>query len=188
MTETAIAAALRLDEAAVRLLRNDVARLTDGELAAPTPCADWSVADLLAHMTAEHERIVAGMLPAAELPREVRLGFEAGAARWIEAFSNAGAETFLPSLGRPLASDRVLSVHFVDMLVHRWDLASALGRPCVVPEELVAAATPIAEQVTAPGSPLVGPGRAYGARVSGGDEPFDRIVAMLGRDPAWTPG
>jgi hypothetical protein len=78
-----------------------------------------------------------------------------------------------------------LAVHFVDMLAHRWDLARAVGRPCSVPARLVEAARPIAAEVTAPGSPLVGAGRAYAPRMPGNFSSFDQVIALLGRNPAW---
>jgi hypothetical protein len=34
----------------------------------------------------------------------------------------------VPKAGAKLATDRVRAIHLVDMLVHRWDLANALGR------------------------------------------------------------
>lgn len=180
--------AMRRDAEALNLLRADVSALTDGELSAPTPCAGWRVSDLLGHITGEHERIVRRILgrPAAAAG-DVRQGFTAGADRWLEAFQRAGDAVFVPALNRQVATEHVLAVHFVDMLVRRWDLARAAGRPCPVPARLVAAARPIAAGSTAPGSPLVGAGRAYAPRVPGNFSAFDQVVALLGRDPAGRP-
>jgi uncharacterized protein (TIGR03086 family) len=181
--------ALRRDAEALSLLRADVSALGDGELSSSTPCAGWRVADLLGHMTSEHERIATPMLGRPAAPSaDVRQGFTASADRWLEAFQRAGAAVLVPGLNREVATGRVLAVHFVDMLVHRWDLARAVGRSCPVPASLVAAAWPIAAESTAPGSPLVGAGRAYAPRVPGDFSAFDQVIALLGRNPAWAAG
>jgi uncharacterized protein (TIGR03086 family) len=178
--------ALRRDAEALNLLRADVGALSDGELSLPTPCTGWQVTDLLGHMAGEHERIVARMLRTPAAPdADVRQSFIVSADRWLEAFQRAGAAVFVPRLSREVATERVLAVHFVDMLVHRWDIARAVGRPCPVPASLAEAARPIAAESTAPGSPLVGAGRAYAPRVPGEFGAFDQVIALLGRDPAW---
>jgi uncharacterized protein (TIGR03086 family) len=181
-----MADALRLDTEALRLLSADVAALSDDELSLPTPCAGWQVADLLSHMAGEHERIIAGILSApAAAPDDARLAFISSADRWLEAFHQAHAVTFVPRLDREVPTERVLAVHFVDMLTHRWDLSRATGRPCPVPARLIEAALPIVAEVTAPGSPLVGVGRAYAPRLAGSYSAFDQVIALTGRDPAW---
>lgn len=84
-----------------------------------------------------------------------------------------------------MATTRVLSIHFVDMLTHRWDLARALDRPCHVPDHLATAALPIARAITTPDSPLTGPNGAYAPRdPENATRPtLDNIAALLGRDP-----
>ncbi|MFB7874538.1 hypothetical protein ACFC06_04745 [Nocardia sp. NPDC056064] len=100
----------------------------------------------------------------------------------------AGQNIQLPSSGT-VATTRVLSIHFVDMLTHRWDLARALDRPCHVPDHLATAALPIARAITTPDSPLTGPNGAYAPRhPENATRPtLDNIAALLGRDPTWTP-
>ena len=181
--------ALRLDAEALQLLSAEVGALGDDDLTLPTPCAGWLVSDLLRHMTEEHELIVTRILRAPAAPDDdVRRAFAASAGRWLDALQRAGAATFVPRLNRDMATSRVLSVHFVDMLVHRWDLTRAVGRPCPVPDRLIEAARPVAAEITAPGSPLVGAGRAYAPRLTGNFSATDQVVALLGRDPAWAAG
>jgi hypothetical protein len=98
----------------------------------------------------------------------------------------SGEVVALPRSG-PLPIEHVLRVHLVDMLTHRWDLARALRRPCPVPARLLTVALPIARSITAPGSPLNGPGGAYRSRLAEDESrpPLDNIVALLGRDPDW---
>ncbi len=178
---------LRLDATAIALIAHDVATVSDAEMDAPTPCAGWTVADLISHMNERHEAVVASVLPPladhADNPRD---DFARTAARWVVAMEQTGEVVNLPHRG-PLATDEVLSVHVVDMLAHRWDLSRALARPCAVPDRLTALALPIARSITAAGSTLNGPGGVYRPPVEPGRPlpALDAIAALLGRDPHW---
>jgi uncharacterized protein (TIGR03083 family) len=48
-----------LDARAVRASVQVVSQASAADLARPTPCADWTLADLLAHMTAQHNGFAA---------------------------------------------------------------------------------------------------------------------------------
>jgi uncharacterized protein (TIGR03086 family) len=48
-----------LDARAVRASVRAVSQISAADLARPTPCADWTLADLLAHMTAQHNGFAA---------------------------------------------------------------------------------------------------------------------------------
>jgi uncharacterized protein (TIGR03083 family) len=48
-----------LDARAVRASVQIVSRASAADLARPTPCPDWTLADLLAHMTAQHNGFAA---------------------------------------------------------------------------------------------------------------------------------
>lgn len=178
---------LRLDAMALALIGHDVVTLEDADLTVPTPCAGWNVADLITHMNERHEAVNSSVLgTSAEFADDPRAAFAHVTARWIAAIERSGEVVELPRSG-PLATERVLGIHLVDMLTHRWDLARALHRPCPVPQRLAAVALPIARSITAPGSPLTGPGGAYRPRLAEDESrpPLDRIVALLGRDPDW---
>ena len=45
---------VELDRRAVRASVDVVSRVAAGDLRRPTPCSEWSLGDLLAHMTAQH--------------------------------------------------------------------------------------------------------------------------------------
>jgi uncharacterized protein (TIGR03086 family) len=179
---------LRMDAVALALISHDVALIPDSALAAPTPCAGWTVADLLRHMNERHDAVTRMVLPS--LPAvgdDPRGDFARIAARWTVAVEQTGEILDLPRMG-PQPTQRILGIHAVDMLVHRWDLARALQLPLAVPAGLAEAALPLARANTAPGSPLNGPGGAYRPPVAEQptDSTMDRIVALLGRDPRWT--
>ncbi|GLY91800.1 maleylpyruvate isomerase family mycothiol-dependent enzyme [Actinoallomurus iriomotensis] len=180
---------LRLDATALALLGHDVALIPDSALANPTPCEGWTVADLIRHMNERHEVVNRTVLPPLDAesddPRE---DFARITARWLAAAERTGPTLNLPGRG-PTPTDRVLGIHFVDMLVHRWDLAAALRTALVVPERLTDAALPLARANTAPGSALNGPGGVYDRPVAEdpGGSAMDAVVALLGRNPRWSP-
>ncbi|KAB2388872.1 TIGR03086 family protein [Actinomadura montaniterrae] len=178
---------LRLDATALALIGHDVALIPDSALANPTPCEGWTVADLLRHMNERHDAVAQTVLASVKESDDPRDDFARIAARWMAALEKTGQTVEIPWRG-PTSTEWVLGVHVVDMLVHRWDLASALQTPLVVPARLAEAALPLARANTAPGSPLNGPGGAY--RQPFAEDPtnsvMDNIVALLGRNPRWS--
>jgi uncharacterized protein (TIGR03086 family) len=178
-----------LDSLATSLLVHDVVLLDEHDLHASTPCSGWTVEDLVDHMTTEHELIMERVVGAEVLPRRPQDRFAASARRWTVGLGLADRTLEVPRLG-PQPVPQVARVHFVDMLVHRWDLSRALGLPVPTPDFLVNAALPIARSITAPGSPLVGEGRAYrestiDVRRARGQAPIEILAGLLGRDPEW---
>ncbi|WP_433467411.1 maleylpyruvate isomerase family mycothiol-dependent enzyme [Spirillospora sp. CA-128828] len=180
---------LRLDATALALIGHDVALIPSSALMKPTPCEGWTVADLLRHMNERHDAVARTVLgPLDGESEDPRDDFARIAARWTAALQATGPNLNLPSR-EPVSTEWVLGVHTVDMLVHRWDLASALQTPLTVPATLAEAALPLARANTAPGSPLNRPGGAY--RPPFAEDPANSvmgtIVALLGRNPQWTP-
>jgi uncharacterized protein (TIGR03086 family) len=188
MTDQPDADLYRLDATALALLGHDVALVPDDAMANPTPCDGWTVTDLLNHMNERHEAIARVALPPLEVNGDPRDGFARIAARCLAVLEEAGETVDLPQRG-PTPTRMVLGVHAVDMLVHRWDLARALGTVPSVPSRLTDAVLPLARANTAPGSPLNGPGGVY--RPSLAEDParpaIDNLAALLGRDPGWAP-
>lgn len=180
---------LQLEAVALALLARDVVTLSDADLEAPTPCVGWNVADLIRHMNDRHEAILTPVLPGKHgRSGSVRDDFAVIAARWVVAMDQAGDTVVLPDRG-PFPTEKFMSVHLTDMLVHRWDLNRALDRPCPTPSRLTALALPTARSITGAGSAFNGPGGVYKPAVESGSphSDLDAIVALLGRDPAWEP-
>jgi uncharacterized protein (TIGR03086 family) len=174
------------------------------DLTRPTPCEGWVLADLLSHMTVQHRGFAAaarghGADPAnwqvesvADTVRSDPARAYADAARDVlAAFSADGADdaTFaLPEFGDNAAfpGSIAMGFHFVDYVVHGWDVAASLGVRYELPADVLAAALPLALAVpdgevrlleTIPFDPAVEP-------VDGAGE-FDRILRHLGRRPDW---
>ncbi|MFG1948636.1 TIGR03086 family metal-binding protein [Nonomuraea sp. NPDC048826] len=178
------------DSAALDLLDDLVGKLTDEQLTAPTPCAGWTVRDLVDHMNTEHEAITHALLPASEpLDADPRVAFAQATSRWRAAFGRPGVleeDVHLPGYGIRLPCRQVLSVHLADMLTHYWDIGRAIDHPVDLPADLLSVAVPIARALPADG-PLRGHGRAYASPVVApdGGSLVDELVAALGRSPSW---
>ncbi|MDG5806625.1 TIGR03086 family metal-binding protein [Streptomyces ossamyceticus] len=152
----------------------------------PTPCTDWTVRDLLDHLV--WENIIWGGLARGTPPTaghtEDHLGddhvaaFETAAVRARDAFDQPGLleRSFGPAPGR-----RVVEQLLVELLVHGWDLATALGHDRDLEPDIARAALPVVREIygdlprTAGGS--VAPARPAPA----GAPALDHVAAFLGR-------
>jgi len=189
-----------LDALAVRASTDLVGRVRPADMARPTPCADWTLHGLIAHMAAQHYGFAAAAAgdgdPARWRPR--RLGsdpgadYRAAARAVLAAFAAPGVmdRRFpLPEFaaGPDFPARQAVSFHFVDYVVHSWDVARSLGLEADFPGEVLEAALRVAEAVPGGGARLA-PGAAFAPAVAAPGGPLlDRIVAALGRAPGWKP-
>ncbi|MFB6887842.1 TIGR03086 family metal-binding protein [Kitasatospora sp. NPDC056327] len=177
----------------------EVARLlrsVSGDLwTAPTPCRDWDVRTLVNHLAAQHLWVcqaVAGYTPE-QLGHRFEgdvLGLNPGGV-WAMAVRSAQR-----ALGRPGAPDLLVRLPYglrdaggyarelvAETVVHGWDLARALGEQGRMPPG--AAGYALAEFRGY--RDLAGTGRfapALPAPPYAGPE--DVLLALTGRDPAWS--
>jgi uncharacterized protein (TIGR03086 family) len=175
------------------------------DLNRPTPCAGWNLADLLAHMTIQHRGFAAaargsGADPEVWRPENVRSaviadprGTYAEAARDVlDAFGADGTSeaTFaLPDFGPGATFPGAVAMdfHFIDYVVHGWDVSAALGIPFELPDEVVAAALPLALFVP-DGDFRAVDGAPFGPAVDAQEsDDLERILRHLGRHPNWSP-
>jgi uncharacterized protein (TIGR03086 family) len=197
---TTVGGIVRLDARAVQASVTVVASAGHADLARPTPCGDWTLGQLLVHMTVQHDGAAAAgngadpsvwraRPPAADPVAE----YAAAADRVLRAFAADGilARDFaLPEIGPGAAfpAAMAISFHFVDYVVHGWDVARTLGMDYELDPDLLAVALSVAEAVPDDEGRLR-PGAAFAPRVAEpqGDSQLDRIVALLGRRPDWRP-
>ena len=190
---------VRLDASAVRASVQVVSRTGPADLARSTPCAGWTLADLLALMTAQHHGFAAAAAgdgadlvrwqtgaPAADPVGE----YVTAAAGVVAAFGAPGVldrEFALPEISPQLRfpAEQAIGFHLVDYVVHGWDVARALGLRYDLEPALLAAALPIARSVP-DGQNRRRPGASFapGVTVTRGGR-LDQIVALLGRRPGW---
>jgi uncharacterized protein (TIGR03086 family) len=187
-----------LDAQAVRASVELLTNAQPADMARPTPCADWTLHGLISHMAAQHYGFAAAAAGDGDLARwrPRRLGadpvadYRAAAETVLAAFSAEGVldrQFPLPEFpGAPVFPARqAVSFHFIDYVVHSWDVARALGLPVSFGPGLLAAARGVASQVPG-GEARLRPGAAFAPAVPGdGNGGLDEIVALLGRSPAW---
>ncbi|WP_285661232.1 TIGR03086 family metal-binding protein [Actinorhabdospora filicis] len=185
------------------LARTDdlVRTVSAADLDRPTPCADWTLAQLLAHMVGQNNGFAAAAMGETEdrtvwADKPVR--HDAGGVygtsvkRVVGAFNEPGALDH-PWLIPPIREDRpfpgraAAGFHLLDYVVHGWDVAAAMGVPSGFDAEVLAAVLPLAEEVP-DGADRQRPGALFRPALPPGDgEALEAILRMLGRDPGWRP-
>lgn len=163
-----------------------VTRVRSDQLLLPTPCAEWDVGRLIEHLIEGNEmftRAIDGETAdvAADDPREAY-------ARSAEAVRRAwrrpgvlAQEARLPFGAIPGVV--AVRMHFVDHLVHGWDLATATGQDNII--DLALATAAFEEMTQALDDSARGPGMAFAPQVAwpAGAPLHERLVAFLGRHP-----
>jgi uncharacterized protein (TIGR03086 family) len=189
-----------LDKRAVQTSITVVSHARADDLARATPCAGWDLADLLAHMTTQHYGFAAAAegrgadpevwrtLPAGDDP--VR-DYAESAEVVVQAFADDAIterQLSLPEISTEVTfpASQAISFHFIDYVVHGWDVARTLGIPLVLDADVLEAGLAVAAKVPG-GDRRLAPGAAFAPSVPAPDdgEPIDLIVAMLGRSPSW---
>ncbi|SDE21551.1 TIGR03086 family metal-binding protein [Glycomyces harbinensis] len=173
------------------------------QLSLPTPCAEWDLGQLLAHMTAQDRGFAAAARgeefdPAAwaEGPLSERFAetFAASAEEVVAAFNepDAAQREWLVLVGSdtplPVPGERAVGFHLIDYVVHAWDVAVSIGREPEFDPLVLSAVLTLAEEVPLDGSTRIGPHAPFAPalELEGGDGLLEQILALLGRDPEWS--
>jgi len=179
-----------LDRRATVIALNTLRLVRPGHLRLPTPCEGWNLGDLLGHMVAENRGFTAA-----------GRGITDPAAWRDDAYDGDPWTAFTTSavtVTAALAGDDILertlvirefgsfpgrvaiAMHFLDNLVHAWDIARTIGADDTIEPELALIALAFAERwnLSEPGAVFAG---ALPAPVDA--DPGRRLVAFLGRDP-----
>lgn len=184
-------------EPATRALSDVVTRIRDAQLDAPTPCTEATLGGLLDHVD---NLALAFAGAAAKTPREgaapkpdaANLGpdwrtriparLDALAAAWREPQAWSGM-TRAGGIDMPAEVAGVVALD--EVILHRWDIAVAGGRPYDCDPALVEAALGFVRGAVER-NPGGTPG-LFGAPVDvpGGAPPLARLLGLSGRDPGW---
>ncbi len=188
---TALLGGVELLERAIGYTQGSLALITADRLADPTPCADWDLRDLLAHM---QDSLVA-LTDAAEIGQvdlesiEPTGDFAADAVAAIRgrACHLLGAWTQVDGPRQVSIGDRTLSgsvltgTGALEVAVHGWDVAQACGHdrpiPAALAEDLLELA-PLVVRATDRPDLFADP-----VAISPLARPSDQLVAYLGRSP-----
>jgi uncharacterized protein (TIGR03086 family) len=195
-----------LHRTAVQASVHLVSAVTPDDLGRPTPCSGWNLGDLLAHMTVQHRGFAAAARGHGDdlalwdptsvtdaLSRDPAGTYFAAATDVLQAFAvddSLTAHFALPEFGpgATFPGDMAIGFHFIDYVVHSWDVARSIGASLDLPDDVITAALPLALAVpdgdfrTAAQAPFQ---RAIDADASAGS--MERILLHLGRFPAWQP-
>ena len=144
----------------------------------PTPCRDWSVRDLAAHLAAAPEHFLAmarGEQVDWSAPADVADG------GWATHFRTHADDLIHHWHGQPDEQAGQADWQSAELGVHTWDLVRALGRPFPMDDEVAERGLAFMQQ----GLTDDNRGDAFAAPVeAAADAPaYDRLVAFAGRDP-----
>jgi uncharacterized protein (TIGR03086 family) len=168
-----------------------IGRIGGDQWAAPTPCTEWSVRDVVGHLVGMNLVLVA-MFEEGPMPERGvdRLGADpAGAFLCSAAALQAAAarpgvleQSQATRIGSATGADR-LQWRVVDLLAHGWDLEQATGLAADLPSDVAEQALTFA-RAQLPGQPRAG--RFADPQPIGDPAPaIDRLAAITGRPVPW---
>jgi uncharacterized protein (TIGR03086 family) len=181
------------------LLQAAAAMISDTNTKAPTPCADWTVTQVLQHAAGD-QLAWSASLGVGSGPAEnpfAPSGLLDGSAADLLTPALAAARTAWAGIGHDqpavptplpqgeLPAEVAAAACALDAAVHAWDIAAALGQPGFLPDELAAQLLPART--------IIESLRQYGAYAAAlapqpGDGVAAELLRYLGRDPQWRPG
>lgn len=173
-TESIVVLARALDQ-----VGDVLAAIHEDQLSQPTPCGDWDVSRLIAHVVATPRNFI-------EMGRGNEPDWSAEpdliTSGWTSVFRSAADDLihFWHQTGDAAEPGQV-DWQTAEFAVHTWDLARATGHSTDLDAE-------VAERGLAFMSASLSPesrGEAFGPEVSVPEDtpPYDRIAAFAGRDP-----
>ncbi|MFI9629511.1 TIGR03086 family metal-binding protein [Streptomyces sp. NPDC052042] len=166
--------------------------ISDAGLGDTTPCAEYDVRDLINHLfqVVVNFQILAakGEADFGETPKFVtddwRARFREETAKLVVAWDAPGAEDGTTgAMGLPART--VGNMVLGDLTVHAWDLARATGQEFVPDESVLNEIGPALAAM----APMAREAKVFGEAypVPEGAGPFERVLALTGRDPGWRP-
>ena len=173
--------------------------IRDDQLTDPTPCPDFSVADVLDHlsglalaftMAARKEPLPGDGAPDVDGTRlspawrtEIPAALDGLATAWTDPSAYDGLTMAGPI---QMPADIAALVALDEVVVHGWDLARATGQPYSPDDATVLACLGFASSFEVP--PEAGAGPFGPAVLVAADAPaLDRLAGATGRDPGWKP-
>ena len=173
-------------------LRRTVAGTRKDQLTNATPCAKWTVRDVINHVVGGGHMFAAGLRgeamgdPDGPMPDLVGddhvAAFDAAIADFEASVKTPGAlerQVALPFATLP--ADAALRLAASDLLIHTWDLSRATGQNAEVPEHVIAEADGFVHMFLQP--PMRdGDTFAEEKQAPAGASALDRLAAFAGRD------
>jgi uncharacterized protein (TIGR03086 family) len=160
----------------------------------PTPCANWDLGQLLAHMVGQHFGFAAAARNGTA-PKSAYRPVRFSPATWrdsvndlLDAFERADLDATVMQVElhpvQPLPMRFLIGAQLLHTVVHPWDVASTLGQlfepDRVLADAVLAIAEPIPDEEN-----RETPGAAFAHRLPATGPSWARSLALLGRDPQW---
>ncbi|MEU5895355.1 MULTISPECIES: TIGR03086 family metal-binding protein [Streptomyces] len=181
-----------------RLVARIAERVTDEQLAAPTPCPEYAVRNLLGHVLglshafdrAAHKDFVPELdrAPDSTLP-DIGPGWRGDLPKALAALADAWRdpaawEGMTRAGGIDLPGEVAGLVALDELVVHGWDLARATGQDYAPDEASLRAAEALLTPVEGGDGDDSG---FFGTPVPVADDAplLDRVIGLSGRDPRW---
>jgi uncharacterized protein (TIGR03086 family) len=181
----------------VRKLRELLLGITDDDLNGLTPCADWTLGDLLDHISL----VVHAFTQAARKTTDVSTAERPGrpARTNLPAYWRSRMPVLLEDLavawrdpaawtgtaqaaGLTMPATAMGTVAMTELIMHSWDLARSTDQEYAADPRILDVIIEMMSEGACQGVPEV-----FGPPVETGDEAsvLDQVVAMSGRDPGW---
>ena len=171
------------------ILTGLIAGLTPENREMSTPCAQWTVHELLGHVYGGAFKIAGGLQDQAAPDESPDFLADGPAAGWVAASAALAAAATPEALEAThtmpfgeVPGAMALSVIVADQLVHAWDLARATGQDFEAGDELAEWALATWESVV-PAEGRTSDGFKAVVEVSDDASAADRLVAYTGRQP-----
>jgi uncharacterized protein (TIGR03086 family) len=177
--------ALTCAQATLAVCQNVLRGIGESDLGRPTPCSDYTVAQLSEHLIGSVVSLggMAGaeVVPAATGTVESRVAFAAQQA--LEAWDHRGLEGTVKLGGQDLPAATAVSILSIELLVHGWDFAAATGQQVNVSDEVSRYVLDLAHQIISPQARERG-SFANAVEVGPDVDNLDRLIAFSGRTAA----
>ncbi|MFC4944130.1 TIGR03086 family metal-binding protein [Pseudonocardia sp. GCM10023141] len=176
-----------------------VAAVRPADLTLPTPCTDWDLRALLAHMIGQNHGFAAAIAdgdapvesfaPLPPDPDDIIGDWTRSADRLTAAFTAAAPDQQVRlveiSAEQPFPLTMVAMFQLVDTVIHNWDVATTIGMAYRPDDDQLAASLGIARQIP-DGADRERPGAAFAHAVPATDDPtttddWTTTLALLGR-------
>lgn len=172
--------------AVTEFIRSRVDQVSSDDLTRPTPCDEWDVSALLAHIAGGNRMTVAlldgcdartaGKIVTSGDPADVADSLTAQ----LDRFEGADLDASVHHPVGDVPARMLYGFRISDLLVHGWDLARALGKDETLDPDLLQWVWEDSEPI-APLLPVTG---LYGAGATGSYESLqDRVLDRFGRKP-----
>jgi uncharacterized protein (TIGR03086 family) len=188
----AASGAIGLLVGAISYMLGVCAAIGPAEMTLPTPCADWDLEALLAHLAASMADLESALrtghldlepddaaTPDPDGDDPVELLRDRAANLLFACYAHHGPDRFVLVGGLPLPAGIVTCTGAVEIAVHGWDVRAATGRGGPIPPALATRMLRL--------SPLLVTGREglFGTpvQVPAQASPGDQLIAYLGRHP-----